>query len=1071
MSPQYINANFDEAKQTQLTLVEMLVNMGYTYLTTTEVMHQRRDDPGSFILKDIAFDALMKINAYEEDHGNPQRFSDTDVWEAIDRLESVPYEGLIDTSQTLYTMLTSAAGTTIKVLKDGKSNSYNFRYIDFQNPANNTFHITMEYEAQGRERIRPDIVCFVNGIPLVIIECKKSGTSIDEALDQFKRNWGPAYCPQLFSYAQVMIATNGKDTRYGTTGTPPKFFATWKEKDTPEHQIEQTANLYIQQPIDADVYSCLINDLNGATGGHSQLQDRTVTEQDKTIAVLLQPQRLLELVKHHILFDAGIKKISRYQQYFAVRKMLKTIEQIDEVHLGKRRQGGLIWHTQGSGKSLTMVLFVKALIEHPHITNPRIIIVTDRKDLDKQIANTFRACNLKKNITRANTSQQLLDLIKEQSLDVVTTLIHKFERAKDKRADFVDESRDIFVLIDEAHRHQGGFAHLEMKKTIPNACYIGFTGTPLMKKERESWRKFGGYIDKYTIDDALKDEIIVPLIYEGRYVDLTQNQDQVDRAFDRLTKELGEAQKRELQKLVGTKIIKDNPARIAEISYDIEDHFCKKFQGSGLKGQVVAPSKYSAVLFQKLFEERGAIQTAVVISDENGIIAEEDEHRKEVVAYLDSIGANYRNLESYERSVVDSFRDNEDGVELLIVVNKLLTGFDAPRNTVLYLAKDLKDHDLLQAIARVNRLFENDRLPKTAGYIIDYSENAQNIASAMHLFGNFEADDMQGALIDVQEKIQELEQAHDAIHEQFKVLAGSRDDEEYLLTLADEQKRSTFYENLNTFIMVFKECLVLQDFAEEFKQVDRYQLDLKKLLELRKSAALRYADTVDLKEYKQALIKILDRHVNAESVELLTKQISLSDPKAFAEALEDLGSDKSKAEAIAAQTAQTIRENFDNDPEFYDRFSKKLEDIIQSMREAKLADIEALKALRQVSQDVLEKNEEVLPIEHSIKQTGINPKGAGILYRNLAPQLEAHEIAESDRIRIVTGMLEVLHQETIIDWQRNAEVKRIITNKLDDYLYETVKTEWGIDLGAEQMRSLIEQALDLAEKNYELFES
>ena len=466
------------------------------------------------------------------------------------------------------------------------------------------------------------------------------------------------------------------------------------------------------QEVDDESYAKVLADLNGYTSDHKQKTKRLPTEQDRGVLCLLEPSRILDLAKNHILFDAGVKKLSRYQQYFAIQKMLKRIEEEETTAAGiTRRKGGLVWHTQGSGKSLTMVMFVKALIENPNISNPRVLIVTDRKDLDRQIRDTFKNCNLKKDVIQATSGQHLIDMIKNKNLAVITTLVHKFESARKNSAGFVDYDKNIFVLVDEAHRTQSGIANLEMNRVIPNACYVGFTGTPLMRNERESWRKFGGYIDKYTIDDALEDNIILPLIYEGRYVDLTQNEEQVDRQVERITKDLNDKQKKELQRFINTKIIKNNPKRILEIAYDIEDHFIKTFQNTGLKGQIVAPSKYSAVLFQKFFEDSGKIRTAVVISDEFEDGDEEDTHKKEVVNYLNKVRENYISVDKYEKDVIESFKHNEDGIELIIVVDKLLTGFDAPCNTVLYLTKDLRDHGLLQAIARVNRLYENEKLP------------------------------------------------------------------------------------------------------------------------------------------------------------------------------------------------------------------------------------------------------------------------------------------------------------------------------------------------------------------------
>ena len=1064
-----ITANFDEARQSQLPFVEMLVNLGYAYVPCEEVLRLRGGDTSKFLLKDIALESLMEINQYEH-KGQECKFSEKDVVEAIDELENIPFEGLIDTSRKVYNMIMpTTGGKTIRVFHGGKNVSKSFRYIDFSDPRKNQYHVTVEYPAVGKAPIRPDIVCFVNGIPFVVIENKKSGVDVQEAIRQLERNQQGDYCPKFFAYPQLLIASNNKDARYGTTGTQAKFFTSWKEKEVAQEDLEASVQELIKTPIESKIYDQICHDLNGATLGHRQITNRLTTKQDRDVVSLFDPFRLLDIAKNFIIYDAGIKKIMRYQQYFAIKKMLDRIIIDEDDPSVKRRNGGLLWHTQGSGKSLTMVMFVKALIEHPHIQNPRIVIVTDRKDLNKQISGTFKNCGLKKDVIPATSGLHLLDLIKEKNLSVVTTLVHKFESASNKKAHFCDEDKNIFVFIDEAHRTQGGIANLEMNRIMPNACYIGFTGTPLLIKERESWKKFGGYIDKYTIDDALKDKIILPLIYEGRYVDLVENREQIDRRVERLTQDLDERAKRELQKLINTKIIKDNPQRIADIADDIEHHYVDQFQGTGLKAQIVAPSKFSAVLFQRFFEGSGKINTAMVISGENGIVDEDDTHKKEVIEYLERNKERYRSLESYEKDVIDSFKYNDDGIEILIVVDKLLTGFDAPRNTVLYLAKDLKDHNLLQAIARVNRLFENKQLPKTAGFIIDYSENAKNLDVAMKLFGNYDEDDVKSTLIDVKEKIWELEQSYANVHDFFKQIKNKGDDEEYLQLLGGEnsedgeQKRRLFYEALNEFLRNFNECLALQEFVQEFRYIDVYKKDIKTLIEIRRSAALRYADRVDLSRYKRSLIGILDRYVDSQGVELLTKQVNITDSKQFDEAIENLGTDKSKAEAIAAQTERTIIEKMETDPEFYHRFSEKIHRILQQMREGKLADLQALKEMKEIKDVVISKKDDSIPIKIGEK------KGADILYRNLNDAFIKHDVRDDYFIQIIFDVYDILQQEGIVDWNKNTEVKRIMVNRIDDYLYDVVKEENGIDLTSEEIKGIIDMTMKLAENNAEIF--
>ncbi len=1052
--------NFDETKQSQLPFVEMLINMGYRYIPTPEVMAERGGDTSKFILKDTAFKKLSEINDYEVGD-EVFKFSDKDVREAIDELENIQFEGLIDTSKKVYSMIMpTSGGKTIKVSHNGKSVSKNFRFIDFENPENNDFAVVVEFEAMGKNGIRPDIVVFVNGIPFSIIENKKSSVSVEEALSQFNRNQGHEYCPKLFAYPQLLVGANKEEVRYGTTGTPNKFYANWKEKDTDIKKIDKKVEKIIGKKIGDSLYADLLKDLNGVVLGHVQQTDRTVTEQDRSVALLFEKSRLLDLTKNYIIYDAGVKKIMRYQQYFAIQKMLKRISEKAEGEQGEKRKGGLVWHTQGSGKSLTMVMFVKALIENPDIVNPRILIVTDRKDLDRQIKTTFQNSGLKKDVIQTRSGNHLIELIDKKDLRVVTTLIHKFQSASNKSTNIVDTDENIFVLIDEAHRTQSGMANLEMNKIIPNACYIAFTGTPLLKGDK-SIQKFGSFIDKYTIDDALSDKIILPLIYEGRYVDLHQDEREINRLTERITKDLSDKQRKQIQKNIEKKIIKDNPKRITEIAYDIEKHFLSEFKDTGLKAQIVAPSKFSAMLFQKYFKQNGKITTSLVISDDNGIIDDDGDHKKEVNEYLKKIKESHQSLLSYEKEVIESFKHNDDGIEVLIVVSKLLTGFDAPRNTVLYLVKELHDHDLLQAIARVNRLFENKKIPKTVGYIIDYSENAKSIDTAMRLFGNFDEDDVKGTLIDVDEKIEELEKNYNNLHGEFKSVKD--DDEAYLQHLEDEPTRKEFYSNLNAFLKTFKECMVLQDFVHEFKHLDTYRGELKKYMELRKVASLRYAERVEFDKYRQAFIKIMDDNIKADEAELLTKQINITDRDAFEKAVEELGSDKSKAEAIAAQVDKVTTERLDTDPKFYQRFSDKVTDIIIKMREKKLADIEALKQLKLIKDEVLNKEDDNVPVKVKEK------KGADIFYRNLQDNLEKFNLSDEQYTEIIIGLFDALKEEIIVDWYKNFEVKREISNRIDDYLYDEIVMARGVKLDNDEMKKIVEEVIRLATENHNLF--
>lgn len=1060
------NIDFDEAKQSQLPMVELLINMGYEYIPCEETLKQRGEDTGKFLLGDVARESLMRINGYEHD-GKKLKFSELDVAKVVDELENTRLEGLIPTSKEIFnTIMPKLGGKTVEVYHDGRYENRSFRFIDFDNPENNSYHVTVEYKVTGRENIRPDIVCFVNGIPLVVIENKKSSVKINKAVDKLRRYQLPEYCPKLFIYTQLLIAANSPKFLYGTTGTPAKFFAGWREKDQDDNAEDGEISRLISKKINQDVYAKILKDLNGYTAGRKQKLVRDVKPQDRGTYGMLRPERLLDIVRNYVFYDGIEKKVARYQQYFAIHKMLDRVHELEQD--GKKRRGGVVWHTQGSGKSLSMVMFVRELIEDPEIVNPRVVIVTDRKDLDRQIKATFKNAGLKKQVKQARSGEHLLKLIRDKDSAVITTLVHKFGSASKKRADFSDPDKNIFVLVDEAHRSHSNVsgkeasisASFEMMKTIPNACYIAFTGTPLLKNEKTR-NKFGDFIDTYTIDDALKDKIILPLIYEGRYVPLYQDKKQIDRKADRVTEDLSAKNKYIAQSKAELRV-PENPDRVEEICQDVQKHYTHRFQGTGLKAQLVAPSKPAALIAKKFFDREGKIKTALVISDEDGDINEEDMRRQEVAEFLKKVKADHLSLQKYEEAVIEDFKNNPEGVEILIVVDKLLTGFDAPRNTVLYLAKQLKDHNLLQAIARVNRLYENPAYPKTSGFIIDYSENAQNIKDAMDLFGNYEPDDVKLALTDVHEKIDELQKVYGELTDIFKGVP--KDDQALLEFLKDDPTRRTFEEKINEFVNVFSECLSLKEFVDKFddKKLRLYQNEAKKFHNLKKSAALQYGEEVDLRKYQLELVRILDENIKAEEAQVLTGEIEITNRETLREAIEELGSTKSKAEAIAAQTQRRITERKEQDEVLYTKFSKRIEEILQAMHKKKLADIDALKQLQLIDDEVEQKKDSDLP--EAVKQN----LGAGIFYRNLRELVPVKDYGLYEKISLEIDS--IVKRYATVDWWRNFEAKRRMRSKLDDYLYDTVKVKFGIELDYTEIDKIIERTIELAENNHNIFD-
>jgi type I restriction enzyme R subunit len=479
-----------------LPAVTLLQNLGYSYLPPDEALRLRNGKRSRVVLEHVLADWLRTNNHYEA-KGQTRSFSEANIQRAVATISQHPFDALNTTSQALYDLLT--LGRSLEENVDGDRKSYDLQYIDWEHPENNVFHVTDEFEVerQGSTRTRrPDVVLFVNGIPVAVIECKRPDikSPIDEAISQHLRNHRPDEIPMLFCTAQLLLAVSQNAARYGTTNTDKEFWAVWQEeaKDAQEAELRTLVNT----PPSPNERDALLSWREGRYRRHMDglwaSGERQVTAQDRTLHSLLRPARLLDLTRGFIVFDAGQKKVARYQQFFAVKA---TLERIAQIRADGTREGGVIWHTTGSGKSLTMVMLGKALALSKDISNPKIILVNDRIDLDDQLRNTFKNCGTA--IHQAGSGKHLLELVNSPKAEVVTTVIDKFEAvAKEK---VKNPSADIFLLVDESHRSQYGKTHALMRNVFPNGCYIGFTGTPLLKKEKSTAAKFGGFIHSYTM--------------------------------------------------------------------------------------------------------------------------------------------------------------------------------------------------------------------------------------------------------------------------------------------------------------------------------------------------------------------------------------------------------------------------------------------------------------------------------------------------------------------------------------------------------------------------------------------
>ncbi len=443
-------------------------------------------------------------------------------------------------------------------------------------------------------------------------------------------------------------------------------------------------------------------------------------------------------------------------------------------HLKARRGSGideLIWHTTGSGKSLTMVMLAKALAIHPGVRTPRVIIVTDRVNLDEQIWTTFTHCG--KRVVKAKSGPDLADLIWRRVDAAITTIIDKFDTVVQRG--MADPDPDVFLLVDESHRSQYGLSHARMRQVFPNACMIGFTGTPLLKAEKSTAAKFGGFIHTYSMRQAVEDHTVVPLLYEGRMAELGVDQAGIDTWFERVTRDLTDDQKLDLKrKFSRAEAFSQADQRVRQIAYDLGEHYRANFQGQGFKAQLATVSKAMALKYQRYLDEFGVLTSEAVISppDTREGTTAVDGPVPEVEAFWKRVMDRFGSEEAYNREILASFA-KEDGVELLIVVDKLLVGFDEPRNTVLYIDKPLQDHAILQAIARVNRLFEG----KDFGYIVDYRGVLGELNAAMETYNaleGFDAEDLVGALTDISTEIAMLPERHTVLWAVFAPVANKQ---------------------------------------------------------------------------------------------------------------------------------------------------------------------------------------------------------------------------------------------------------------------------------------------------------
>lgn len=1002
---------FNEDWLSERPALEQLGRMGYTLISGDKLDPQEAEGSERSSRRDVVLvDRLRKKLA----ELNPEATEAT-LDKAIRRVTNIQGDGLVDENRAFHRDLIS--NVTIEQ-EDGKGRrGLTIRFIDFDEPANNEFLAVNQLWVKGPKLSdRPDIVIYVNGIPLAVIECKSPiarMTGVVDAMEQLLRY--QREIPALFRTNQILVGANLFGAKYGAVGADLEGFHEWREKPGEKLPV-LTDHPSVKEMLALKVIKK--DDL-----------PKVPAAQDVLIAALFNKKNLLDIICNFTVFEVDEgrikKKICRYQQFTAVQKLVHRV-------LEEKDKKGIIWHWQGSGKSLTMLFAaLKLRREEIRLKNPYFVVVTDRRDLDKQISDNFRDCGFP-NPVRAESSRELYQMLSEGVGRTIMTTVQKFRMTPDKPLSTAD---NIIVLTDEAHRTQYGNLAFNLRKALPNAAFFAFTGTPLDKGDRNTYRLFSPegerYLDKYSIIQAEQDKATVPIKYMSRLADLQLVGASLDSLLAGLFPGKSKKELADIKRQYATPdVLAAAPQRIDRIVLDIVEHYNQAIRPNGYKAMIVADTRQAAALYKTALDRLidpalSAVVMTVERSDPEGW------HEK------------YRLTDEAEGRIKERFNDPKDSLSFLIVCDKLLTGFDAPILQAMYLDKRLKEHTLLQAVARTNRTYPR----KNFGLVVDYVGLGKELAKALE---QFSAEDLAGLFRtdDVERELKALAEHRKACLKFLAKVSLKGEPrtviQDSLEALRDETVRGEF----DKAYRVFSKSM---DFLMPDLRVEPFLKDFKFLGAIREGAKNLYRDerlrTEDLSGKVEALIHA---HIVAEGIERLLEPLTITAPD-FSEKLQAKGSDKAKAVHLEYAIRDTLHSRVAENPVFYGTLQKQLEDLIQNQKRERRDDADLVLSLMKIKETESHKDE-------AARKLGLDG-GREFAFFGLV-SAHAKEIpltSQEGKASLAKDVIGIVEERAVAEWTEREDVQKEMRREIKRLL----RTK-GCD--EDDLPALVREFMELAQQ-------